>query len=113
MRLLGKALTFDDVLLKPGLSDILPSEADVRSRLTRAIPLNIPIIAMVDTNCDPEPISLVIPANDDAIRAVRLIAGQAAEAVIEGRGVAGEAVPSNIDELEAAMTATAFAEPAV
>ena len=39
------ALTFDDVLLKPGLSDILPSEADVRSRLTRAIPLNIPIIA--------------------------------------------------------------------
>ena len=40
-----EAFTFDDVLLKPGLSDILPSEADVRSRLTRAIPLNIPIIA--------------------------------------------------------------------
>jgi len=40
-----EAYTFDDVLLKPGLSDILPSEADIRSRLTRAIPLNIPIIA--------------------------------------------------------------------
>jgi IMP dehydrogenase len=40
-----EAFTFDDVLLKPGLSDILPSEADVRSHLTRAIPLNIPIIA--------------------------------------------------------------------
>src|SRR5438034_623152 len=39
------AFTFDDVLLKPGLSDILPSEADIRSHLTRAIPLNIPIIA--------------------------------------------------------------------
>src|ERR1039458_7670917 len=40
-----EAYTFDDVLLKPGLSDILPSEADIRSRVTRAIPLNIPIIA--------------------------------------------------------------------
>src|ERR1700724_2853723 len=40
-----EAYTFDDVLLKPGLSDILPSEADIRSHLTRAIPLNIPIIA--------------------------------------------------------------------
>ena len=40
-----EAFTFDDVLLKPGLSEILPSEADVRSRLTRAVPLNIPVIA--------------------------------------------------------------------
>jgi IMP dehydrogenase len=40
-----EAFTFDDVLLKPGLSDILPSEADIRSRVTRAIPLNIPIMA--------------------------------------------------------------------
>jgi IMP dehydrogenase len=40
-----EAFTFDDVLLRPGLSDILPSEADIRSRVTRAIPLNIPIIA--------------------------------------------------------------------
>jgi IMP dehydrogenase len=40
-----EALTFDDVLLQPGLSDVLPSEADVRSRITRAIPLNIPIVA--------------------------------------------------------------------
>src|SRR4051794_12856727 len=40
-----EALTFDDVLLKPGLSDTLPSEADIRSRITRTIALNIPIIA--------------------------------------------------------------------
>src|ERR1700735_5817333 len=40
-----EAFTFDDVLLKPGLSDTLPSEADIRSRVTRAIPLNIPIMA--------------------------------------------------------------------
>ena len=40
-----EAYTFDDVLLKPSLSDILPSDADIRTHLTRAIPLNIPIIA--------------------------------------------------------------------
>src|SRR5260221_12625619 len=40
-----EAYTFDDVLLKPGLSDVLPSEVDIRSRVTRAIALNIPIIA--------------------------------------------------------------------
>jgi IMP dehydrogenase len=40
-----EALTFDDVLIKPGLSEILPADVDIRSRITRAIPLNIPIIA--------------------------------------------------------------------
>jgi small subunit ribosomal protein S2 len=47
--------------------------------------LDIPVIAIVDTNCDPEMIDYVIPANDDAIRAIRLIAGKMADAVIEGR----------------------------
>src|SRR5204863_1050564 len=45
LQTIREAYTFDDVLLKPGLSDILPSEADIRSFATRAIPLNIPIIA--------------------------------------------------------------------
>src|ERR1044072_7453172 len=40
-----EAFTFDDVLLKPGLSDVLPSQVDIRSHVTRAIPLNIPIMA--------------------------------------------------------------------
>src|SRR5262245_57071620 len=40
-----EAFTFDDVLLKPGLSDVLPSEVDIRSRITRGIALNIPIVA--------------------------------------------------------------------
>src|SRR5436305_1732202 len=39
------ALTFDDVLLKPGLSEVLPSEADIRSRITRSIGINVPIVA--------------------------------------------------------------------
>jgi len=47
--------------------------------------LGIPIVALVDTNCDPEPIDYVIPGNDDAIRAIRLITTKMADAVIEGR----------------------------
>ncbi len=40
-----EALTFDDVLIKPGLSEVLPSDVDIRSRITRSISLNIPIVA--------------------------------------------------------------------
>lgn len=47
--------------------------------------LNIPIVAMVDTNTDPDDIDVIIPSNDDAIRAVRLITSKMADAVIEGR----------------------------
>jgi small subunit ribosomal protein S2 len=47
--------------------------------------LNIPVIAMVDTNCDPSTVAHVLPANDDAIRAIRLIVGHLADAAIEGR----------------------------
>jgi small subunit ribosomal protein S2 len=55
--------------------------------------LNIPIVAIVDTNCDPDEIDYVIPGNDDAIRAVKLLTSRMADAVIEGRqGEAGEVV---------------------
>ena len=46
--------------------------------------LGIPIVAMVDTNCDPDPINFVIPSNDDAIRSVRLVLSKLADAIIEG-----------------------------
>jgi small subunit ribosomal protein S2 len=48
--------------------------------------LGIPIVAIVDTNCDPTGIDFPIPGNDDAIRAVRLITSRVADAVLEGRG---------------------------
>ncbi|NLG52159.1 MAG: 30S ribosomal protein S2 [Chloroflexi bacterium] len=51
--------------------------------------LGIPVIAMVDTNCDPEPVDVVIPANDDAIRAILLITSKIADAVIEGQQMRG------------------------
>ncbi|MCR5694229.1 MAG: 30S ribosomal protein S2 [Clostridia bacterium] len=47
--------------------------------------LGIPVVGIVDTNCDPEDVDYVIPANDDAIRAIKLITGKMADAVIEGR----------------------------
>jgi small subunit ribosomal protein S2 len=49
--------------------------------------LGIPVIAMVDTNCDPDPVDLVIPSNDDAIRAIKLIVNHIADAVNEGKQI--------------------------
>ena len=45
--------------------------------------LGIPVVGIVDTNCDPDDVDYIIPANDDAIRAVKLIAGKMADAIIE------------------------------
>ena len=56
-----------------------------RIAVLEAHKLGIPIVAIVDTNCDPDEVDYVIPGNDDAIRAVKLIAGAMADAVIEGR----------------------------
>ncbi|UDM31665.1 30S ribosomal protein S2 [Lentilactobacillus laojiaonis] len=53
--------------------------------VSEAQKLNIPIVAMVDTNSDPDQIDVIIPSNDDAIRAVRLITAKMADAIIEGR----------------------------
>lgn len=55
--------------------------------------LDIPIIAIVDTNCDPDPIDYVIPANDDAIRSIRLITGLIADAALEGLALRKEMAP--------------------
>jgi small subunit ribosomal protein S2 len=55
-----------------------------RIAVQEAQKLNIPIVAMVDTNCDPDEIDVVIPSNDDAIRAVKLITAKMADAFIEG-----------------------------
>ena len=59
--------------------------------------LNIPVVAITDTNCDPDNVDYVIPGNDDAIRAVKLIASIIADAVIEANQGA-DAVNHNVDE---------------
>jgi len=52
--------------------------------------LAIPVVAVVDTNCDPDQVDYVIPGNDDALRAIRLFTNKIAEAVIEGKQLATE-----------------------
>ena len=69
-----------------------------RIAVAEAHKLNIPIVAIIDTNCDPDEIDYPIPGNDDAIRAVRLLTGKIADAIIEGRqGEAAEAVAEDAE----------------
>ena len=76
----------------PGLPDVLfvidsNKEAIAVKEARR---LGIPVVAIVDTNCDPDEVNYVIPGNDDALRAIRLFANKIADAVIEGRALATE-----------------------
>jgi small subunit ribosomal protein S2 len=77
--------------------------------------LRIPIVAIVDTNCDPDPIDYVIPGNDDAIRSIRLFTAKIADACVDGKQRAEERLQGQVDksapaaDLETAM-ATAAAE---
>ncbi len=79
-----------------------------RIAVSEAKKLGIPIVAIVDTNCDPDEIDVVIPGNDDAIRAVKLIADAMAAAVIEGRQ--GEQTAEAAAEAEAEDSKPAEAE---
>lgn len=69
--------------------------------------LGIPVVAVVDTNCDPDPVDYSIPGNDDAIRAIRLMASKIADAVIEGR----QAVVKEAGEEAIAASAPTEAPP--
>jgi small subunit ribosomal protein S2 len=67
--------------------------------------LNIPVVALVDTNCDPKDVDYVIPSNDDAIRAIKLLVGKMADAVLEGKAMRKEveeevAAPALVEEAE-------------
>ena len=76
-----------------------------RIAVAEAKKLGIPIVAIVDTNCDPDEIDYVIPGNDDAIRAVKLISATMANAIIEGReGQMGAAAQETADETAAEET---------
>src|SRR5499427_5145341 len=76
----------------PGLPDVMfvidsNKEAIAVKEARR---LGIPVVAIVDTNCDPDEVDWVIPGNDDALRAIRLFASKIADAVVEGRALATE-----------------------
>ena len=92
---------------KPPAAMFIVDPRKERIAVQEAKKLGIPIVAIVDTNCDPDEVDYVIPGNDDAIRAVRLIAGAMADAVIEGRQ--GEQVEA-VEAEEAAAETVAEAE---
>jgi small subunit ribosomal protein S2 len=76
-----------------------------RIAIAEAQRLGMPIIAIVDTNCDPDPIDFVIPGNDDAIRSIKLFAGRVADSVIEGAALHQATVKTEEGEGRAERTA--------
>jgi ribosomal protein S2 len=82
--------------------DKFPEFENIRNAILEARKLNIPVIGLVDTNCNPEDVDYAIPGNDDAIRAVKLIADVMANAVIEGRQGEAPEVTETVEEQEVA-----------
>ena len=70
-------------MAEDGTFEVLPKKEKIA--IAEAKKLGIPVVATVDTNCDPDEVDFPIPANDDAIRAVKLLAGKMADAILEGR----------------------------
>ena len=81
----------------PGVVYIVDLKKE-RIALLEARKLEIPIVAIVDTNCDPDEVDYVIPGNDDAIRAIKLISGKLAEAILEIRPLKEEEVVEEVEE---------------
>jgi len=75
--------------------------------------LGISVVAMVDTNCDPDPVDYVIPANDDAIRAIKLMATKISDAIIEGQQMRGVIMAEAGDQAGEQLEAIDFARPEV
>ena len=90
----------------PGVLFIVDPKKE-RNAILEAKKLNIPTIGLIDTNCNPDDVDYVIPGNDDAIRAVKLIADTMANAVIEGRQ--GETLEVTSDSEDAMETEEATA----
>ncbi len=82
-----------------------------RNALAEAKRVGIPVVAIVDTNCNPEDIDYPIPANDDAIRAIKLICSKIADSVSEGKS--GEAVIPTTEEVMEEFEATEITEPLI
>ncbi len=84
-RMLGGLRNMDQL---PALLVVVDPKRE-QNAIAEAMRLGIPIMALVDTNCDPDQIDYVIPANDDGIRSIRLLVGRLADAALEGRGISG------------------------
>jgi small subunit ribosomal protein S2 len=92
-KLLGGIKEIDDL---PGALFIIDIKRE-RLAIHEAKKLGIPIVAVVDTNCNPEEVDYVIPGNDDAIRAIKLFCSKMANAVIEGESAYQEALNASAE----------------
>ncbi len=81
--------------------------------IAEATTLEIPIVALCDTNSNPDPIAYPIPSNDDAIRAIKLLCGKLADAVIEGKNIRGVLAAEAEEDTGIAAVAPVAAEPAM
>lgn len=99
---------FNGIKEMQGLPDLLFIVDTKRENIAvkEANRLGIPIVAMVDTNCDPDPIDCIIPANDDAIRATRLITAKMADAILEGKQMREAALAEEEEEALEALDIT-------
>jgi small subunit ribosomal protein S2 len=106
---------FKEMTTLPGALFIVDPTKE-RIALAEARRMGIPVVAIVDTNCNPDDIDYPVPANDDAIRAIKLICTKIADAVIEGRSGIGE-VPDEVAEeagvLEDEIGAMELTEPLI
>ena len=99
---------FKEMTALPGALFIIDPTKE-RIALAEAKRMGIPVVGIVDTNCNPDEIDHPIPANDDAIRAVKLICTKIADAVLEGKAGRATSVPVEIVEEKAAGEAAAVA----
>jgi small subunit ribosomal protein S2 len=71
-----------------------------RTAVKEANSLNIPVVALVDTNCDPDQVDYIIPANDDAIRAIKLLTAMVADAALEGFAMRKDASDADVEDID-------------
>lgn len=88
-----------DMVSLPGAVFIVDPKKE-RIAVAEARKLSLPTVAIVDTNCDPDEVDHVIPGNDDAIRAIKLIASKIADAVLEGKEALSKAIAEEAEKLQ-------------
>lgn len=97
MRLEKNLSGIKEMSLLPGAVFVIDPKKE-RIAIAEARKLSVPVVAVVDTNCDPDEVDWVIPGNDDAIRAIKLITSKVADAVVEGRSIFDKTVQESVQQ---------------
>lgn len=98
MKLEKNLIGIKEMATLPGAIFIIDPKKE-RIAVAEAKRLSVPIVAVVDTNCDPDEVDYVIPGNDDAIRAVKLLASKMADAVLEGKGALAKSMEEEMEKV--------------